>query len=135
MDSDDPDLEAFKKKSNLCRILRERGLGKAAALKSNLCPNASDPQSIGISSKDNARRDAAHHLSLIRRIYRKITKHTQNGSSKGISTLKLAAGQQGKLMKTQFGQRWRSNIYQLFLFLSIAWKFFTILRPNPIGNC
>ena len=58
MDSDDPDLEAFKKKSNLCRILRERGLGKAAALKSNLCPNSSDPQSIGISSKDNARRES-----------------------------------------------------------------------------
>ena len=46
MDSDgDPDLEAFK--SNLCRIL-ERKLGKAAALLSNLCPNASDPQSIGV---------------------------------------------------------------------------------------
>ena len=56
MDSDDPDLEAFK--SNLCRILGERELGKAAALVSNLCPNASDPQSIGISSKDNARRES-----------------------------------------------------------------------------
>ena len=40
MDSDDPDLEAFK--SNLCRILGERELGKAAALVSNLCPNASE---------------------------------------------------------------------------------------------
>ena len=56
MDSDDPDLEAFK--SNLCRILRERELGKAAALVSNLCPNASDPQSIGVSSKDNFRRES-----------------------------------------------------------------------------
>ena len=36
MDSDDPDLEAFK--SNLClMILRERESGKAAALVSNLC--------------------------------------------------------------------------------------------------
>ena len=135
MDSDDPDLQAFE--SNLRRILREREIGKAAALKSNLCPNASDPQSIGVSSKDSARRDSpvAHHLSRIRRIYQMITKHPQNGSSKGISTLKLAAGPQGKLMKTQFGQRWRSNIYQIFLFLSIAWKFFTIRRPNLTGNC
>ena len=30
MDSDDPDLEAFK--SNPCRILRERELGKAARI-------------------------------------------------------------------------------------------------------
>ena len=56
MDSDDPDLQAFE--SNLRRILREREIGKAAALKSNLCPNASDPQSIGVSSKDSARRDS-----------------------------------------------------------------------------
>ena len=52
-----------------------------------------------------------------------ITKHPQNGSSKSISTLKLAVGQQGKLMKMQLGQLWRSNIDQLFLFLSIAWNF------------
>ena len=55
MDSDDPDLQAFE--SNLRRILREREIGKAAALKSNLCPNASDPQSIGVSRKDNFRRE------------------------------------------------------------------------------
>ena len=54
MDSDDPDLKAFK--SNLCRIFGERELGKAAASVSNLCPNASDSQLIGVSSKDNARR-------------------------------------------------------------------------------
>ena len=53
-----------------------------------------------------------------------ITKHPQNGSSKGISTLKLAAGPQEKLMKTQFAQRRRSDIFELFL--SIAWNFFTI---------
>ena len=45
---------------------------------------------------------------------------------KGISTLKLAAGQQGKLMKTQFWHLWRSNIYQLLLFLFIAWRGFTM---------
>ena len=56
MNSDDPDLEAFK--SNICRILGERKFDKAAALVSNLCPNASDPQSIGVSSKDNARRES-----------------------------------------------------------------------------
>ena len=31
-------------------------MDQAAALVSNLCPNASDTQSIGVSSKDNARR-------------------------------------------------------------------------------
>ena len=56
MDSDDPDLEAFK--SNLCRILGERELGKAAALVSDLCQKASDLQSIGVSSKDNAQRES-----------------------------------------------------------------------------
>ena len=63
MDSYDPDLQAFE--SNLRRILRKRELGKAAALVSNLCPNASDPQSIGVSSKDifNVNPPVAHHLS------------------------------------------------------------------------
>ena len=53
MNSDNPHLQAFE--FNLRRILRERDFGKAAALVSNLCPNASDPQSIGKSSEDNAR--------------------------------------------------------------------------------
>ena len=70
MDGDDPDLQAFE--FNLRRTLRERILGTAAALVSNLCQNASDPQSIGVSSKDN--------LIRIRRIHRMITKHPQNGS-------------------------------------------------------
>ena len=50
---------------------------------------------------------SAHHLmaSLILVIYQMITKHPQNGSLKGISTLLLAAGQQGKFMKTQLKQR------------------------------
>ena len=74
----------------------------------------------------NANPPVAHHLSQIQRIYQMFNKHPQNGSSKGISTLKLAAGQQGKLMKKQFWQLWRSNIYQLFLFLPIAWKVFTM---------
>ena len=68
--------------------------------------------------------NAAHHLiaSQIRTIYLMITKHPQNGSSKGISTLLLAAGPKGKFMKTQFGQLWRSSICQLFLFLFTARK-------------
>ena len=53
MNSDNPHLQASE--FNLRRILRERDFGKAAVLVSNLCPNASDPQSIGESSKDNAR--------------------------------------------------------------------------------
>ena len=38
----------------------------------------------------------AHHLSWILRIYLMITKHPQNEISKGISTLKLAAGHSGR---------------------------------------
>ena len=49
-------------------------------------------------------------FSRIRTICRMIIKHPQNGSSKGISTLKLAARPPEKLMKTQFVQRRRSNI-------------------------
>ena len=43
---------------------------------------------------------AAHHPSRIWKNYRKITKHPQNGSSKGISTLKMAAGQDSPGGKT-----------------------------------
>ena len=37
-----------------------------------------------------------------------------------ISTLLLASGLQGKLVKTKFGQLWRSSIYQQFLFLFLS---------------
>ena len=57
-------------------------------------------------------------------------KYPQNGSLKGVSTLLLAAGPKGKLMKTQFGQQWTSSIYQLFLFLSTAWNVFAIWLPK-----
>ena len=77
------------------------------------------PERIRPSNMLNANPTAAHHLiaSLILTIYRVITKYSQNGSSKVISTLKLAGAPQGKRKKTQFGQRRRSSIYQLFLLL------------------
>ena len=66
MEGNDPqaDLQAFE--SNLRRILpessREIALGKAAALMSDLCPNASDPPLIGVSSKDTGvGKDAGLH--------------------------------------------------------------------------
>ena len=72
----------------------------------------------------NVNPTAAHHLvvslMVILTIYLMITKYPQNGISKGISTLLLVTGQQGKLLKMQFGQRWRSSINQL-LFLFTAW--------------
>ena len=45
-----------------------------------------------------------------------ILKHPQNGSltQKGIYTLLQTDGQQGKHMKTQFWQRWKSITYQTF---------------------
>ena len=65
-----------------------------------------------------------------------ILKHPQNGSLKGISTLLLASGPQGKLMKTQVSvcQLWRSSIYQMSLFLSTTLKYFTTLLPNPLAT-
>ena len=80
---------------------------------------------------------AAHLLiaSLIQTIHKIVLKIQQNLSSKGISTLLCVAGQQGKLMKKQSWQQWRSSIYQLFLFLSTTWICFTILQQNPTGNC
>ena len=91
------------------------------------------------SSKDNTQENCtAHHLiaSLIQMIHMTL-KHPQNGSLKGISTLLLATCQQGKLMSTQSGHLWRISIYQLFLlvFLSTAWKVFTIWQLNLTGNC
>ena len=115
-----------------------------------------------------------------------ILKHLQHGSSKGICSWLLAAGQQGKNyegmscpswqrhrtgsrwspvrtlpvvplwcdlgfvpnsrgnkaaanlrpMKKQFGQLWRSSIYQLRLFLSLSTtrKILMIRWPNPTGK-
>ena len=89
------------------------------------------------SSKDNTQENcSAHHLSasLIQMIHVTL-KHPQNESLKGISTRLLATCLQGKLMQTQSGHLWRSSIYQLFLFLSTAWKIFTIWQLNLTGNC
>ena len=90
----DPDLEAFE--SNLPVITRARKLVKYAALVSNLCPNASDPHSVGAYSKDDAQLEShcctqSNDLiaSLIWIIHQMILKHPQNKSSKGVSTLLL----------------------------------------------
>ena len=56
MDCYDPDFEAFV--SNFRPILRARESGKTAALVSNLCPKASDPQYVGVSSKDDAQQES-----------------------------------------------------------------------------
>ena len=66
MDSDDPDLEAFESnlpdleafESNLSAKIWARQLDKTVELVSNLCPNPSDPQSIGVSSNDNSQLDS-----------------------------------------------------------------------------
>ena len=129
MGGNDSDLEAFE--SNLRRILHRqaRELGETAALVPNLCQNAPDPQLVNMSSKDNAQSRREPHgctssqsQSDLDDIQDNHKTSSENASLTGISTLLLAAGQQGKLMKTQFWQRWRRSIYQLFLFLSIAWK-------------
>ena len=141
MDIDDPDLEVLE--SDLRAIIRARELCKTAALVSNLCPNASDPPLVGIFSRDDAQQvshcctlsDDQLMASLIRTMHQMIMNYPRNESLKGISTLLLAAGPQGKCMKTPLLVRWRSSIYQLFLFLFTTWKVFTILRQNSTGNC
>ena len=52
----DPGLEAFE--SNLNAIIQARELGKTAALVSNLCQKASDPQLVCVSSRDSAQGDS-----------------------------------------------------------------------------
>ena len=128
MDSDDPDLEAFE--FNLRAIIRAREFGKTAALVSNLCPNASDSQSIGVSSKNDAQRDFLCGTSSHRQ---SDSDDSPDDFEKFASILLLVADQQGKLMKTQFVQLWtvwRSKIYQLFLLLPTTWKCFAIRRSN-----
>ena len=56
MDGSDSDLPAFE--SNLFAIIQAIESGKTAALASNLCQEASELQSVGISSKDNAQRES-----------------------------------------------------------------------------
>ena len=81
MDGNDPDLEAFE--SNHLAIIWAREWVKTAALVSTLCQNASDPQSVGISSRDD------HDTSTEWKI-------------EHISTLLQAAGLQGKLIEEQY---------------------------------
>ena len=142
MDGDDPELEAFK--FNLRWILRARASGKTAALVSNICRMHLILNRPAYRAKKmlNPNPTAAHHLiaSLIRTIYQMITKHPQNDSSKGISTLLLAAcpgGPQGKLMKRQFGQRWNNRGRAVFTnhSCSCAPHGNFLLLPNPTGNC
>ena len=106
MDFDDPDLEAFE--SNLRAIIRARELGRTAAFVSNLCPNASDSQWIGVSSKDNAQRDSLCGTSSHRQpdFYDSPDDLEKSAEWKfeGIFTLLVVAGQHGKLLKTHFGQ-------------------------------
>ena len=77
---------------------------------SHICPNT--PDSTAAKIKLNKKNTAAHHLtaSLIWTIHQIDI----------ISTLLLASGLQGKLVKTKFGQLWRSSIYQQFLFLFLS---------------
>ena len=85
MDCDDPDLEAFE--PTLCAIVQVRVLDKTATLVSNLCQNASDPQSVGIPWKSWC--TSSHGQSD----YDSDTGVPQNWSLKGISTLLLSVGQ------------------------------------------
>ena len=129
MDSDDPDLEAFK--SNLCWILGERDLGKAAPLVSNLCPNTSDPQSISVSSNDNARRESTCGTSSQVDLEDLLDDHKISSEWKFEGHIYFEAGcwPAGKtyedavraLMKTQFGQNlWRRSSGSIVEFFGSA---------------
>ena len=122
MKCDDPDFGAFE--SNLCTIIWAGKLDKTAALVSNLCPDASDPQLVGVLSKEDAEQDshcysATHHLlaSLIWKIHRMIIKHLQNKSLEGSLFWCCLLAHRKTLWICRPG-------------------FFTILRlsPNPTGN-
>ena len=94
----------------MCAIIRAGELDKNAALVSNLCANTSDSHgpSIGRSIVQfgakmtlNEYPTVAHDdlvASLIQTMHQMILKHPLYGSSKRISTLLLAASQQGKLI-------------------------------------
>ena len=87
-----------------------RKLCKTAALVSNLCPDASDPQLFGVLSKDDAYQEsqcysATHHplASLIWKIHRMIIKHLQNKNLKGSLFCGFLLAHRKKIMNTQFG--------------------------------
>ena len=101
LDCNDPDLKAFASEFNLRQIFRARELVelKTAALVSNLFPNASDPQMVGVSSKEDAETlnetpTAAHYLisSLIRTIHWIIIQRASL-----LYCWTVATGQQGNL--------------------------------------
>ena len=83
---------------------------------------------------------AAHHLiaSWILTIYSLLQDDHETSTEwqfKGHIYLEPGRWPAGKTYDDALGQRWRSSIYQLFLFQSIIWKYFTIWRQNPTGNC
>ena len=136
MNGNDPDLEAFE--SNLHAIIRATDWGKTGALESlPECIRPSICRRYDCVSTLNKNSTSAHHhliASLLQTIHWMILKHPQNGSSNDISTLLLADGSQGKLMKTQFDQLWRSTVLPIVPVPPTKRKIFTIRRRNPTGK-
>ena len=121
MQSDDPDLEAFE--TNLCATIQARELGKTSALVSNICPNASDPQEVCILSKQES--TMAHHLiaSLIWTTHQMILKISTEWKFEAHLYFLADSRSAGNTYEDTVWSAVESSIYQLFLFLSTAWKF------------
>ena len=97
-----------------CALHGARELGKTAEFVSNLCPNAQNPQLVGVLSKDDAQGES----------HRGTSSHAQSDSDNSLDDhetsperkfeghlyFATANGLKGKLMNKQFGQRWRSSI-------------------------
>ena len=111
MDCYDSDLEAFE--SNLRAIIRARELGKTAALVSKFCTNATDPPLVCASSKDHDDTQRESHCCASSHgqsdphdsqdNHEKSALIPQNGSSKGISKLLLAAERRDNLWRRSLG--------------------------------
>ena len=126
--------------SNLYAIIWTGDLGKTAALVSNLCPNESDPWLICVLSKDNAQRDSLCCTSSHRQSdsYDSLNDLEKSADKKIWGCFYFAAYQWFAGETYEFWQLWRSSIYQLFLFLSTTWKYFTVWCLNCLnqtGNC
>ena len=138
MDSDDSDLQAFE--SNLHAVIWVCELCKIAALVSKLCQNASDPQLVHILRKENAQHKSrcgtsSHGQSDPDNLTDGHETSTE-WKFEGYLYFLAARWPAGKAYAYAFwAEVGEQYIHQLFLFLSTAWNFLTILWQIPKGNC
>ena len=128
-------IEYFEYLSNNSSKRTSLQFGKIAALVSERIR----PQLVGVWSTDNSRSKSHCNTSPHSQSYLDDLPDDNEATSewKFEGHIYLAAGRRParKTHEDSLLTVVEEQYYQLFLFLSTAWKFFTTLRPSPTGKC